>query len=1552
MAAKGQAQLASTENSIADAIGEALTRGALPGETDGLDDASRAATAGFVAEAAATREPGHATVHLESTSDEEGRRRMRLAVINDDMPFLVDSVAGAVGAHGLDIHRLLHPVVSVRRDGEGRLTAILPDDASGERRESMIYMEIERADARTRRALTDELTAVLADVRAVVTDWPRLQIALREDSGRLPDGEGAALLRWFGDRHLTLLGQRVELADGKQQGGLGILANPASEVWSAEARAAAIRHFENGGEAPVVLKSDRIATVHRRVPMDLLVLPHRVDGRIAGVSIHAGLWTSAALRAPSDKVPVLRARLNTLDEKYAFDPNGHAGKALRHALSSLPHDILVAVGAAGLEELALTAMSLADRPRPKLVLVPSALDRHLFAFVWLPRDELSTGRRLAIGAMLEEHADATISSWAIELGDGDLALIRYTLDLRTSVSLPDARALDEKLERMVRGWNPAVEAALTDQVGSGPAARLVLAFGSAFPPSYRNRYPAEEAGRDMVCLRALSDTDDRGARIYRLEEDDERQLRLKTYRLGGLIPLSDAVPVLEAFGFRVLEENPTPLDGGKLGYIHDYLLELDESFDADALMARADTAEKAIAAVLEGHAENDAFNQLIIAVGLDPQAVVLFRAWFRYLRQTGLSYGLDTVAQALRKAPVVARRIIDLFRALHDPQHAGAKQAKAAEEAIDAALANVAAIDDDRILRRIRAVVQATLRTNAFSPAAAEALAFKLDSAAIPGLPSPRPWREIWVYSPRVEGIHLRGGPIARGGLRWSDRRDDFRTEILGLMKAQLVKNAVIVPTGAKGGFYPKQLPSPLNRDAWLAEGTESYRIFIRSLLSVTDNIVENAVVHPEKVVVRDGDDPYFVVAADKGTATFSDVANAIALERKFWLGDAFASGGSQGYDHKAMGITARGAWVSVQRHFLEMGVDVQKDPITVAGCGDMSGDVFGNGMLLSKALKLVAAFDHRHIFLDPDPDPATSWKERSRMFRLPRSSWADYDTRLISKGGGVFPRTQKEIPVSKEAAAALGIEPGTHDPSALISAILKSPVDLLWFGGIGTYIKSRDENNAEVGDPANDAHRVNGEDVRARAVGEGANLGVTQAGRIAYSLKGGRINTDFIDNSAGVDCSDNEVNIKIPLNREMMEGRLTFEDRNQLLVSMTDDVAALVLEDNRLQTLGLSLAERGGSAALPAQVRVIEIMEAAGRIDRQVEGLESSDELLRRAQDQQGLTRPELSILLSHSKLALQAAIERTDLADDPLLEPLLHAAFPQAMRDRFGEAIDQHRLRGAIIATKMANRVVNRLGFVAPFELAEEEGISLAQVAAAYFAADAIFGLEDVYIAIERARLSEDARFQLLEATSASARLHIADLIRACGADMKAGEIADTFGEGVRRLDAATETLLRQEARVQADALRSRLLAAGGDAKLVKRIVRLDELDGAVGTAALALRLGVEEVSATTAYVRLGEALGLDWAKAASIRFISSDPWERLLAAGLARDFEQLRLDFLTRNGKGDPLAAVEGWLQAHDARVAQFRAVIDRARTAPAPTAAMLAQIASQARSLLMR
>ena len=1526
---------------LAAALAGRLTQGALPAELHGFDDSARAEAARVIAEAAGQRLPGTPVIVLEPMPATDPRRRMRLAVINDDMPFLVDSVAATISAMGIAIDRIIHPVVRVSRDGGGTLTG-LGDEGTPE---SMIYIEMERADARERRQLVAALERNLADVRAAVADWPQMEAALGADADALAaagETEGAELLRWFGNRHLTLLGHERWM-HGRTENPLGLAREPegATPLLAERSRQLALDWFDTGNAVPLLLKSNRSSSVHRHVPLDLIVVPIRDGGHTIGLSIHAGLWTSAAIAADPRDVPVLRARLAEMERKFGFDPRGHTGKALAHAVESLPHDLVIAFAAEELEELTLTAMSLVDRPRPKLVLVQSPLKRHLFAFVWLPRDDLTTSRRVAIGQMLSEAAHASLLNWALQLEDGGTAMIRYTLDLRDGGSMPDGVELDRRIARMVRGWVPAVEAALGELVEPARAARLALRHAGCFPNGYRNENGADEAARDVLALAQLDTAGDRRVRLYR---DAHGGTRLKVYRLGGALALSDAVPVLENFGFRVIEEVPTALNDDDRAFVHEFLVEADGTLPAEPKVL-----ETAIAAVLEGSAENDAFNRLIVDAGMAPRAVVLLRAWFRYLRQAGLSYGLTTVVDALRRAPGVAAALVERFQAAHDPSRI-VHDTSEADAAIEAGLAEVSAIDDDRILRAIRAVIAATLRTNAFAPAAAEALAFKLDSALIPGLPRPVPWREIWVYSPRVEGIHLRAGPVARGGLRWSDRRDDFRTEILGLMKAQRVKNAVIVPTGAKGGFYPKQLPPASNRDAWLTEGTESYRVFIRTLLSVTDNIAEGRVVHPDHVVVLDGEDPYFVVAADKGTATFSDVANAIAQERGFWLGDAFASGGSHGYDHKAMGITAKGAWVSVQRHFAERGIDVQTQPIRVVGCGDMSGDVFGNGMLLSKQIKLVAAFDHRHIFLDPDPDPAIGWAERARLFALPRSSWADYAA-PVSPGGGVHSRAAKAITVTPEVARALAIQPGEMEPTALISAILKAPADLIWFGGIGTYVKAAAENNAAVGDPANDRLRVDAEELRATAIGEGANLGVTQAGRIAFAARGGRVNTDFIDNSAGVDCSDNEVNIKIALNREMAEGRLPFEQRNALLASMTDDVAHLVLEDNRLQTLALSIMEKDGAAAVPSYVRLIEVFEDAGRLDRAVEGLAKDDELLRRAQEGRGLTRPELAVLNATAKLGLQEAIEDSGLGLADELKPDLHAAFPSAMRQAYAAAIDGHRLRGEIVATKLANRIVNRLGVLHPFELAEEEGAAMSDIAAMFVAADRLFGLEALWAEIETTVMPEAARLALFDEVAVATRSHIADLLRVIPSGFGPGVVLGRLGEGVAQLDRQTKTLLLEEASAQSAAIAGTLQAAGAPPALAEKVVRLFELDGAVGLADLSRRLEVDEVELTRAFTRLGQALGLDWAQANAARIVSSDPWERLLIAGLARDFQQLRLEFLAR-GEGSPNDHVERWVMANNPRIRQFRALVDRARTAPTISAAMLAQIAGQARVLLGR
>jgi NAD-specific glutamate dehydrogenase len=1556
---------------IADRVRESLLPGDDVGDGVWIEEAAR-----FLMAAAKLRRPGESVVELASASEE--RRILRIALINEDMPFLVDSLGGAIAEAGLVIDRLAHPVLSVERDATGNLVAIGDADTAGYGRESMIYIETARIDARQRRELARSLETTLADVRGAVADWPRMVETMRSDAESLNDNEGADLLRWFADGKLTLLGHVTRTRDGSHTQRLGVCRRGVKEILSDISYERAFAEFDaqlatGRVHAPMVVKANRMATVHRRVPLDLFLVPVIERGKVTALSVHAGVWTSAALASPPDRVPRLQTLLAGMSQKLGVDPAGHTGKALFHALTSLPHDVVMGLTALDVERLATTMIGLVDRPRPRLLITRAPLMRHLFVFVWLPRDAVATEMRRRIQSMIEEAAQAPALDWSLQVEAGNLAMLRFTIDIREGVHEPDEDELDHKLQTMLRGWSGAVENALAQTLESARAAAIAGRYAEAFPLAYRSDYGPAEAAIDIGHMRRIvvgeaADRADtaprRDVRIYAHDSDAPGNLRLKIYEAHGSLPLSDAVPALEHFGFRVLAEVPTSLDH-ELGTIHDFTLALPVGREASDVMRAAPLIEEALCAVLNGHGEDDAFNRLVPGLGLGRRETNWLRAWYRYLRQAGMLFGIPTVVDALQGAPDVTCGLIDLFVALHDPEFAQDRAAarREAEERIRTGLASVGAINDDRLLRAFRDLVNATLRTNAFAPAGRIALAFKFDSALVPGLPKPVPWREIFVYSRRVEGIHLRAGPVARGGLRWSDRRDDYRTEILGLMKAQRVKNAVIVPTGAKGGFYPRQLPDPAHdRAGWAAEGQASYEIFIDTLLSITDNIVGDKVVHPLDVVVRDGDDPYFVVAADKGTAKFSDVANGIAAERDFWLDDAFASGGSNGYDHKAMGITARGAWLSVQRHFLELGVDVQSEPVRVAGCGDMSGDVFGNGMLLSQAIKLVAAFDHRHIFVDPDPDPAASWAERRRMFDLPHSSWGDYDKALISKGGGVFPRSLKSIPLTSEMRTALGIDAQEIDPDSLISAILCAPVDLLWFGGIGTYIKASHENNATVGDPTNDALRVSAQEVRARVIGEGANLGITQAGRIEFSLKGssgvgGRINADFIDNSAGVDCSDNEVNIKIALAAARRAGKLSEKKRIELLGAMTDEVAALVLEDNRLQALALSIAGLGGAEAMPSHMRVIEMLEERGSLDRRTEGLADNEGLSRRAQDGRGLTRPELAVLLSSGKLLLQDAIEKSDLAADPDMLGTLEAAFPQPMQEKFGRFIKGHRLAGEIIATKLANRIINRLGIVHPFELAEEEGADLAQIAAAFALAERLFGLQALWQRIEDAPMPENARVTMFDRLAVAVRGHMADLLRAGAGQLAPSELAGRLEGGIAALAVDTRDLLGERTLALSTKFCSGIREMGVSEDIAEAVTQVFDLDGAVGIAKLATEVGISPRDLVAAFTRLGAGLGLDWAQTSAAMMNPSDPWERLLVAGLARDFQQMRLDFLkrlarTKAGRKSPIAAAEEWGRHHMASIGAFRATVHRAENAVTITPAMLAQIASQARNLLGR
>ena len=1560
---------------MARALAARFAHSLLPGEADWTGATRLTDAATFTLEAMAQREPGEPVIALESVGGSAGQRFLRLAVINDDMPFLVDSIAAAVAELGLTIERLVHPVVAVQRDAKGRLSALHREAGDGERRESVIYLETERGDARQRRLLAALLATVLGDVHSAVRDWPRLQQAMLADAERIADHardmEGAALLRWLNDGMLTQLGHVLRRRDGSQSELLGICRKSARGVLAPPSYDRAFRWFDSrrkgGAQAPLIVKANRISNVHRRVPLDLFIVPVSEDGKVVALSVHAGVWTSAALAAPPDRIPLMRSQLAVQMKRFGFDPVGHAGKSLVHALTALPHDLLIGFSEPDLTRIATAMMSLVDRPRPKLALVKAPLARHLFAFVWLPRDILSTALRLEIEALLRRAAKADVLDWSLQVEGSSLAVLRFVIDIRETGRIPDEDALDLELQAMVRGWPQAVEAELAREDDPSRSAALATRFAEAFPPTYRSFYGPVEAAADIRVLRGLGGSGAatrRAARLYRLP-GEAAGLRLKLYQREGSLTLSDAVPVLENFGFRVMEEVPTLIDGGRIATIHDFLLALPAGQAEGAVLARAGAIETAIAGVLNAEAEDDPFNRLIVTTALDPRHANWLRAWFRYLRQAGVGFGIPTVVDALRHAPDATRALLALFTARHDPEFAGAEnggRARAASSALAAfksALGEVAAINDDRLLRLYRALVEAILRTNAFAPAAHEALAFKLDSALVPGLPKPLPWREIFVYSRRVEGIHLRAGPIARGGLRWSDRRDDFRTEILGLMKAQRVKNAVIVPTGAKGGFYPKRLPDPaIDREGWLAEGKASYQMFIRTLLSITDNIVGGKVVHPAQVIVHDGEDPYFVVAADKGTATFSDVANAIAEDADFWLDDAFASGGSNGYDHKAMAITAKGAWVSVQRHFLEMGVDVQRDPVTVAGVGDMSGDVFGNGMLLSKTIRLVAAFDHRHIFLDPDPDPAKSWKERARMFALPRSSWGDYNARLISQGGGVFARSLKEIPLSPQVRALLGIEHPTIDPDGLMYAILSAQVDLLWFGGIGTYVRGSGESNAAVGDPANDAIRLAASELRAKVIGEGANLGTTQAGRIEFALSptipgGGRINTDFIDNSAGVDCSDNEVNIKIALASARRANRITLSARNRLLESMTEEVGAIVLEDNRLQALALSIVQAGGAKATPSYIRLIEQLEDRGALDRKTEGLVENDALIRRAADDKGLTRPELAVLLSSVKLLLQAEIEASNLPTDPGLADELLGAFPTPLRKKFKGDILKHRLAQEIIATKIANRIVNRMGPIHPLELAEEEGTSLAHVAVTFVAAERLLGMDAVWRSLDSAPMPESARVVLFDRAAATLADHMADLIRVSHPADRASKLVTDLAPAVNALSAQTSKLLNAEGRAQAARMLDQFARAEAPPAQAAMVARLFDMDGAIGLARLARDSKTDTLALTRAFTDLGARLGLDWAQMTAARMSPSDPWERLLVAGLARDFQQVRLEFLGRRARSKaPGECVAIWAVKEAASVRAFRSLVGRAQSATPVAPAMLAQIASQARNLLGR
>jgi glutamate dehydrogenase len=1500
-------------------------------------------------------------------------------ILNDDMPFLVDSVMGEIQAGGHAVHLVLHPILKVRRSPAGALEAILgPGDRnwSDGRQESFIAVHLDPLGEPEARRLAEAIGDTLEEVRLAVADWQAMLsrfdaaiTALERSPPRIAPGllsESLAFCRWLRDGHFTFLGLREFRLDGDETTGdivpvdgtgLGILRDPTRLVLSRNGEGLVmtpqIRAFVFAPQPLIITKSNLLARVHRRVNMDYVGLKtYDTAGRLAGELRLVGLFTSQAYTEVPRQIPFLRHKTESVAGNLGFPASSHAGKALANILDTFPRDELFQIGEKQLTEWARAILDLDLRPRVRAFLRHDRFDRFVSALVYVPRDRFSTANRERIGAIIARAVNGRVTSFTPFFTEGRLVRVQYLIG-RDDGEMPpiDAAAIEAEIAAATRTWDDQLAEALAE---GGARASLGSKYAGAFSAGYAETFAPARAIEDIARIERLGSARPVAIDFYRVPGAAANTVRAAIYRLGAPIPLSERVPVLENLGFRVIDERsyrirPQFPDGRREVALHDMVLETADGAPID-LDTHDVRMEETVLAVLRGAAENDAFNRLVAAAGADWREASVLRALAAYLRQIRSPFGPRYIAETLANHAGMARDLIELFRTRFDPDLTLDAEARKEGEArirarIESALAKVESLDEDRILRHYLNLISATVRTSFFGRDEAgqppETIAFKLASREVEGLAEPRPFREIWVHSPRLEAIHLRFAPIARGGIRWSDRAQDFRTEVLGLCKAQQVKNTVIVPQGAKGGFVPKLMPRGASREEVMKEGISVYRAFVSSMLAITDNLVEGRIVPPARVVRHEDDDPYLVVAADKGTATFSDIANAVAVEHGFWLGDAFASGGSAGYDHKKMAITARGAWECVKRHFREMDVDIQTTPFRVVGVGDMSGDVFGNGMLLSPAIRLLGAFDHRDIFIDPDPDPARSLAERRRIFALPRSSWQDYDRSAISKGGGVFPRSAKSIALSDEMRRVLGVASRTMTPAELMRALLAAETDLLWFGGIGTYVRGSGETDEQAGDRANDAIRVTGLEVRARVVGEGANLGLTQRGRIELASRGVRLNTDFIDNSAGVNSSDQEVNIKIALGPAVASGRLDGQARKALLASMTDDVAAACLANNYQQSLALSLAERRSAREIGILGRLMRNLEGRGLLDRAIEGLASDRELAARQAAGSGLTRPELAVLLSTAKIALSYDLLASDVPDDPACRPLLLGYFPPALRASYAGDLEAHRLRREIVATWLTNDIINRGGPAFVVRLLDETGRGVGDIARAFLAVREAFGLEALWRDVDAldGRIRGAAQLDLYAGLQDLVIEQTTGTLRR-GAVPPATAIPDAVREAV--LASATEAQRRQIAE-RAGAL----VATGVPGALSARIAELDLLALAPQIADTDGACGGSIAARAAAHLAATELLRIAEIKARAGQVKGGDYYDRLALDGAIATLEAAARAIAAEAGA--TAGGIAAWLTGPGRRFAAAKAALDEIAGAGEVTVSRLTVAAAQARDL---
>ncbi|MGF1464157.1 MAG: NAD-glutamate dehydrogenase [Maricaulaceae bacterium] len=1481
-------------------------------------------------EQTAVREPGRTLTRFFAVDGAGGRslNREALVVVTEDRPFLVDSIMGEVNDQRLNAMALFHPIVVLGRQPDGRR-----DPQARPLRESMIIVHFQSLDTARRARLEAGVAATLADHAAAVDDWADMRAEMDQAVNALNEAptpapldeveEAVAFLRWLRDDNFAFLGCRhYEFAyddHGRirpeedsilRSEGLGVLRDPSRYVLRNQSEpiflTPTLRSFLKEAAPLIVAKSNLRSRVHRRVYMDYVgVKRYRADGEVMGESRFVGLFTAEAYDRMAREVPLIRRKVRRVMERAGKAPGSHNAKKLRHIVETYHRDELFQCEEDDLLRIGLGVLHLLDRPRPKLFVRRDRFERFIVVLAYVPRERYGTGIRSRFGDILEAAYGGRITAFYPTFGDQPLARVVYYLALDPEDrKTPDFEALEQALINLTLTWEDQFESAAS--ASSADVIRQAWpTYQGGFSAAYREAFTAEQALDDLEGLERVRQGAPFAVRAYRLATDPVNAIRMKLYVPRTRAALSSVLPIFENMGLHVKSETgyrvrpDAQTEAAPDLWVHDFDMTANAGVkDAQAALA---AFEAAVLAIMEGRTENDGFNRLILTVGAPWRDVAFLRACARWRQQTGMDASERVQIDALADNAKIVRLILDLARTRFDPAldlDASARrvQADAVSQEITAALEGVERLDADRVLRRLARLVLAIQRTNLYQTDAEGRfkahIALKIAVREIEEAPDPKPYREIFVWAPHVEGVHLRFGPVARGGLRWSDRRDDFRQEVLGLVKAQQVKNAVIVPVGSKGGFYPKQLPKAGDRDAVRQEAIRAYKTFISGLLDLTDNLVEGRVAAPPNTVCWDGEDPYLVVAADKGTATFSDIANGVAQDYGFWLGDAFASGGSAGYDHKGMGITARGAWEAVKRHFRELGKDIQSEPFTVIGCGDMSGDVFGNGMLLSRQTRLIAAFDHRDIFIDQDPqDLEASWNERKRLFDLGRSSWEDYDRALISTGGGVFSRAAKSVALTPEIRALTGLTVERATPSELIRALVAAPCELLWFGGIGTYVKSADEQHWQVSDTANDAHRVDAGEVRAKVIGEGANLGVTHAGRVALGRRGVKINADFVDNAAGVATSDQEVNLKILLNGAIASGDLVADARDELLASMTEDVAQAVLRAIYDQTMAISIAEHDAVVDLDAHSRVMERLEKDGQLDRAVEGLPDEADLRQLKKQNLGLTRTEIAVLVSYAKITLFDELVASSVPDDPYFAGALRRYFPQAV-ERFETARAEHRLRREIIATRLANRIVDLGGPAFVHRAMESTGEGAAAIARGFAVAYETFGVADVLEAVNALDNKAPSAVQIalykdvMRLLRRQAEWHARQ-------DPEGEDAASIvyritrYADGLAQIDERVLDWISDQERRKVAERAAAFEAGGAPTALSFQVAKLRPLAAATDLIDLASARDWPLNGAGPVYYAVGARFGFERLRAAAEHLHATMHWDRLAARRLVEDF-----------------------------------------------------------------